>query len=290
MLRLTTNHQPQTTIGRVAVLEGLSAGDFLDCRAELLPAPADQGIVFLAGDETIRADIENYDWNEAAHTTSLVKGDYKVSTIEHLMSAINGLGIDNLTVSLRPCGIPFNDFSAESFSRALAAAGRRQLKQRRTVIEVTEEAEIKGEDGRYLRLRPGADGGLTVRAVSDFPLPIGRMEASFREGLSDYRQDVAWARSFIASPLGAAGKKWQRIRQRFPILPENPRESPLITYDRSGFLSPLRHPDEPARHKLLDLLGDLMLFGYPLSAEIEAYKPGHRFTAEAVRQLSVGLT
>ena len=138
-----------------------------------------------------------------------------------------------------------------------------------------------------IKFCPTQDDGLAIDVKIDFPDPIGKMHAEYRSEKTDYLKEISWARSFVASPLDGNGDKWERIRQIFPILPEDPTESPLITYDKDGYLTPLREPDELAYHKLLDFLGDISLLGCRLSGKIEVHKPGHRFTTETIDKLKM---
>jgi UDP-3-O-[3-hydroxymyristoyl] N-acetylglucosamine deacetylase len=275
MLKIEKSDKLQTTIANAVNLDGLSANDFKDCTAQLLPAPAGQGVVFETPRGTVPAGIDYLNRDEKRHTTSLKKGLACVRTVEHLLSAIHGMGIDNLTVRLNRCGIPFRDFSAEWFAQKLKR-----------------DKEFSFEDkkeGRWIKFWPSKTNCLSINVRIDFPQPIGKLQTDYHSEKTDYLRDVCWARSFVASPLDGNGDKWERVRQIFPILPEDPTESPLITYDQNGYLTPLRQQNEPASHKLLDFLGDISLLGYGLSGIIDVYKPGHSFTTNVIDKLKKSL-
>jgi UDP-3-O-[3-hydroxymyristoyl] N-acetylglucosamine deacetylase len=286
MIEIADSQQVQTTIARPVAMEGFTPSDGLPCACELQPAPADQGIVFTHAGQRLPATIAHFDENETRHTSTLRNGELQVQTVEHFLGAIRGCGIDNLTINLDSCGLPFQDFSAEFFVKYLTAAGVTELAARRRVARVKESFEITGADGRCLQLQPSAHDELEISCQIDFPTPLGRHTAYYHSGRTDFVKEIAWARSFICSPLGEDPDKWNRIRRLYPMLPEDPRAGGLIAYDQDGFLTPLRQADEPARHKLLDLIGDLSLLGYPLAGRLEAHRPGHRFTADCVRRLN----
>lgn len=281
-----SRHLQQTTIARPVSLEGFTPSDGLPCACELKPAPADQGIVFTHAGQSLPATIAYFDNSETRHTSTLANGDLRVQTVEHFLGAIRGCGIDNLTISLDSCGIPFQDFSAAFFVKHLRTAGLKRLSAKRRVARVMQAFDISGADGRRLEFQPGPDDGLEIVSRIDFPQPIGQHSAYYHSERTNFVEEIAWARSFMCSPLNDDPEKWNRIRQLYPMLPEDPRQGGLIAYDRNGFLTPLRQADEPARHKLLDLIGDLSLLGYPLAGRLEANRPGHRFTADCVRQLA----
>lgn len=279
--------QNQATIARPVRLCGISANDFRDCVAEIRPAPANHGIVFRTPQGPVRACIANLCRQERHHTTSLRNGEAHVRTVEHLLSALYGLGIDNAAIELKRCGIPFRDFSADWFCRLIVHAGVRELPERRRLAKITERETFFGPGGETAILSPTPHDRLTVECHIDFPDPIGKATVRYDSGDGNYADAVAPARSFMSSPLADGDSdKWERVRSIYPILPEDPSESPLITYTEGRFLTPLRFPNEPATHKLLDFLGDISLLGLRLAGRVEVYRPGHRFTAETVARMA----
>jgi len=280
------SRQYRATIARPVRLEGLSVLDFQPCSGELLPAPAGSGIVFEVGGVPIALKPENLVTGGPEHTTTLAAGGARVLTIEHFLAAVNAASIDDLLVRTGKRGLPLPDFSAAKYAEALAAAGRAELPAKRRVYRILREfsLDVPG-DGRRVEFRPVADGRLELEAVTVFGPPIGTQTAAYREGQSDFQSELAWARSFVPRPLDDAGDKWERVRRRYPVLPADPKDSPLLAFNAGGFITPLRRPDEPGRHKLVDLMGDLMLAGRRVAGGIRVIKPGHSFNAAIARRL-----
>jgi UDP-3-O-acyl-N-acetylglucosamine deacetylase len=275
----------QATLAKPAKLTGVSVRDFEPCYGEVLPAPDGHGIVFEIEGVRVPVSIRSF-IKGGPNTTTLSAGGATVVTVEHLLAALHGLDIDNVLVRLGPGGIPFKDFSAESFTEALLAAGRRELDAPRSVIAVTApfRVTVPGDD-RYAEFLPAEDGGFEVDSVTEFPGLVGRQTARFASGESDFARDLAWARSFCPRPIDQGGDRWARVRARYPILPEDPRESPMVAFSSDGYLTPLRQPNELACHKLLDFLGDILLCGHFMSARVKLYKSGHTFNAVSAREL-----
>jgi UDP-3-O-acyl-N-acetylglucosamine deacetylase len=285
-LKIVAASKNQTTIGRAVALKGFSSTDFKDCRACLLPGAIDQGIVFRIGGQVIPATIAHVRHGLGEHATVLEKNGIKIRSVAHLLSAIYGLGLDNLVIELEGDSVPLTDYSAKPFVHVLTAAGMEELDAPRNVAKVTKTMRFERPDGAFAIIKPARSLKLLAETVTDFPPPIGLQCCRFAEGRTDYAEEIAWARSFMRSPLDEAGDKWARVRAKFPVLPEDPTVSPLIVYDRNGYLTRLSDPEEPGRHKMLDLLGDLALLGRRLAAEVRIYKPSHEFTAEIVAALA----
>ncbi|MFA6604164.1 MAG: UDP-3-O-acyl-N-acetylglucosamine deacetylase [Patescibacteria group bacterium] len=276
--------EQETTLDRPVGLDGISVKG-KPCRAEILPASAGHGVVFdVAGvlvPATLAAVVPG-----SLHTTVIGAAGATVRTVEHLLAAFAGLGLDNALIKVGADGIPFHDFSAQYFAERLASGGRRALEARRQGIRINEPISFTEEDGaREVAFRPSVAGRAIAEAITEFPAPVGRQIARFVHGETDFSQEVAWARSFVRTPLDAAGDKWSRVRRIFPMLPDDPAKSPLIAFDGNGYLTPLRQPDELGRHKLLDFLGDYFLLGRRVIGEVRLLKPGHAFNVDTARRL-----
>jgi UDP-3-O-[3-hydroxymyristoyl] N-acetylglucosamine deacetylase len=284
-LNLTISNQKQRTISKQFTFEGQSLFSTETISMEILPASVNSGIYLNINGKIIPA-VADYLNSTELHTTSLAKDGESVLMIEHLSAAIYGLGIDNLEIRIRGNIVPAQDGSAGPFAEALTSTGIVEQEEYRKVVEVTEPIHFKQPEfeGRNAVLKPLKNSfKLTVNAT--FPDPIGTHIVTFKDGDS-FIDDVSWARTFLRSPLDLNDlRKWNDIRTVYKALPEDPRESPIITFTENEFLTPLKREDEPAVHKLLDTLGDLVLVGYRIHGDLNINIPGHKFTHQIAKEI-----
>jgi len=284
-LNLTTSNQKQKTISKQFTFEGQSLFSTETVSMEILPASINSGIYFNINGKIIPA-VADYLNSTQLHTTSLAKDGESVMMVEHLLAAVYGLGIDNLEIRMSGNVLPAQDGSAKPFAKALINAGIVEQEEYRKVVEVIEpihftQPEFKGRNAVLKSLKNSFK--LTVNAP--FPNPIGTHIVSFKDGDS-FIDDVSWARTFLRSPLDLNDlEKWNGIRTVYKALPEDPRESPIITFTEKEFLTPLKREDEPAVHKLLDTLGDLVLVGYRIHGDLNINMPGHKFTHQIAKEI-----
>lgn len=289
-VELVTAEKNQTTIKKAVWFKGFSAAHRKEGRVFFLPAGPNQGLVFKINHHVIPAEWPYLRRHHGLPTTILTNGQVDVRSVEHLLSAAYGLGVDNLTVELLCGSLPFLDFSAKSFVNVLLEAGLVELDEPRQVAKVTKTVRLETANGAFAVIQPNRGHRLVAETVADFPPPIGLQCCRYVEGRTIYEQEIAWARSFVRSPLDRGGSHWRRLRRLFPLLPEDPAVSPLIVHDERAFITKLATPDEPGRHELLDLIGDLTMLGHRLAADIRVYKPSHEFTGEIVTALAQRLS
>jgi UDP-3-O-[3-hydroxymyristoyl] N-acetylglucosamine deacetylase len=211
-------------------------------------------------------------------TVSSKDGGVRVDLIEHLLAAVGGLGVvAGLAIAVEGDELPLLDGGARRFAEALTALelprGRR--------LRVTRAARLSHGRSEY-RFSPGAVPGVLVEV--DFPAPVGRQHAAWDGDEGDFVARIAPARTFgwahELDALRAAGR----------AAAVDP--SAVIVFDERGTVAGFRPPapEEPARHKLLDLVGDLALYGGPPLGRVEAFAPGHTAShAVAVRALELGV-
>ncbi|MGA1372698.1 MAG: UDP-3-O-acyl-N-acetylglucosamine deacetylase [Pseudomonadales bacterium] len=260
----------QTTINRSVHAIGIGVHGAAKVRMTLRPAPENTGIVFVRsdrGDAVIEARAHRV--CDTLLSTSVGQGDVRVSTVEHLMSALWGLGVDNLIVELNGEELPILDGSAAPFVRLLKSVGLRRQSALRKFIRIRREIEVRHGDA-VARLRPFAGFLATYTFVADHPV-YNRYpkSASIDFGAVSYEDAVAGARSFgLMSELAAA----QAANRCLGSSLEN-----AVGIDDQGILNPegLRFDDEFVKHKVLDAIGDLYLLGGPLLGEFTGYKSGH---------------
>jgi UDP-3-O-[3-hydroxymyristoyl] N-acetylglucosamine deacetylase/3-hydroxyacyl-[acyl-carrier-protein] dehydratase len=275
------NHQQ--TIDKPVELSGrgLFTGEPSTLRFE--PAPADTGVVFVRNDQKppiqIPARVENV--AKRLRRTSIRNGSVQIETVEHCMSALAGLGIDNIYVCLNGSEVPSMDGSSRVFVEKLMEAGLRQLEKPREVFRVPETVRVT--DGPcYVMATPGNEGDDAMEIIYDLNYgsggPIGHQIHKFRLTRDEYQQQIAAARTFVlqqeADQFRAAGLGTHLTYQD------------ILVFGSDGPIeNELRFPDECVRHKVLDLIGDLFLFGKFIVGMIYARQSGHSLNHELVRRL-----
>jgi UDP-3-O-[3-hydroxymyristoyl] N-acetylglucosamine deacetylase len=234
------------------------------CRVRVRPADADSGIVIEAAGETFPAHSEFV--TDANRCTALGAAGVRVGTVEHLLAALAGLGVDNAVVSVEGPEAPILDGSALPWVEAIRAAG---MVDQASVARswAPKAAEVLSDGPSWYVAVPSAELLVTCVASFDHPL-LGTRAVSHDASPDGFVRDVAPARTF-----GFADEV-ERLREAGLALGGRLDNALVIYPDR--FSSPLRMPDEWARHKLLDLIGDLALAGVRIEASITAIRPSHR--------------
>ena len=249
-------------------------------RLALHPAGADSGIVFRRVDlhgKTVRATVGNV--VETRLATTLADGEARVSTVEHLMAAFAGFGIDNATVDVDAPELPILDGSAAPFVALIRKAGVADLDAPRRYLQV--ERTVSYEDGGAIaRLRP--HDGFRVEYTMDYDHPFftGQSQhAAVEFANGTFEREVSRARTF-GFLADVKTLRTQRLALGGSL--DN-----AIVVDDSGILNDdgLRYDDECVRHKILDVVGDLHLCGHPILGAFEGYRTGHAANNGVLRQL-----
>lgn len=284
-LKLKQSEERQRTIKNKFTFRGFSLFSGEDVKMTCESAIEDSGIEFCHKDVCIPA-LADYVKLMDVHTTALTKDGVDILTIEHLMAAIWGLGIDNLKITLSDSVVPAQDGSAEGFTKAFLKAGIIEQTNFRKIIEVDEPFTILQPEFENRFARFEKSDKLIIEASAPFSAPIGEHTINFEENPESFTKDISFARTFLRSPIDLNDlTKWNGIRSVFKALPEDPRKSPVVTFTADEFLTPLKKEDEPARHKTLDLIGDLALIGYRIHAKMTINEPGHKFTHLIVQEI-----
>lgn len=271
----------QQTLSKPAVVSGLGYWSGREVRVEFCPAPSDAGISFvrtdLAGTPRIPARIEHR--IETPLRTTLTYGGARVEMIEHVLAAVAGLGIDNCEIRVNQVEMPGLDGSALPFVEALLAAGITALDTPAVELLVRESARL-GDDQAWIEARPASGQGLSLRYRLDYrDLPsIGQQTIEFDITPEVFCRELAPCRTFIRK----AEAEWLR-QQGFA---KNVTTADVLVFDEHGPIdNELRFEDECARHKMLDLVGDLSLLGYRIVGWINSHCGGHRLNGELVKIL-----
>lgn len=258
---------------------GLHSGKPVDLR--LLPAEADTGICFERTDlDNAVVPLDAFLVQDTLMSSNLVKGDARVGTVEHLLSAIAAAGIDNLTIEVSAPEIPILDGSAAPFLDLILQAGIRQQDALKKFARICKTVEVKDGD-KWARLSP-FDGGFAMRFEIDFDhRAIAATPQTFVFSLSSaaFAAEVACARTF------GFLKDLEDLRRR--NLAQGGDLSNAIVLDDTQVINEggLQYPDEFVRHKTLDAIGDLYALGCPILGRFEAYKSGHKLNNALIRAL-----
>jgi UDP-3-O-[3-hydroxymyristoyl] N-acetylglucosamine deacetylase len=271
----------QRTLRQAVQAVGVGLHSGVRARLRILPAEPDTGIVFRRTDlpdpRPIPARIEYV--CDGTLATTLEREGQRVGTVEHLLAALAGLGIDNALVELDGPEVPILDGSAAPFVFLLRAAGMRELAAPRPCLELILPVEVV-EDGRRARLEPCPD--FEVSFTIDFDHPLGRGDcarASVTVDPESFAAEIARARTF------GFARDVEALRACGLILGGS-LDNAILLGERT-VLNPegLRRPDELVRHKILDAIGDLALLGALLRARYIGDRAGHRLNHRLLRSL-----
>jgi UDP-3-O-[3-hydroxymyristoyl] N-acetylglucosamine deacetylase len=253
---------------------GLHSGAPVTMR--LLPAPAGSGIVFR------RTDLDNFEIPaigrniaKVSYATSLMRQGVLISTTEHLLSSLIGMGVDNVIVELDNLELPILDGSAGPYVRAFQSAGIRTQRRRRETIRVLRPVEVR-EGEKFIGVYPGS--GYKIQYAIEFPAPIGHQSACIDLAAETYGSLIAPARTF-----GYKADE-QKLRDMGLIRGAGP-ENAIILGAGGPENGPLRFDDEYVRHKVLDLIGDLALAGRRIEGHVVAERAGHAMHTALVSRL-----
>ncbi|MHC4346940.1 MAG: UDP-3-O-acyl-N-acetylglucosamine deacetylase [Planctomycetota bacterium] len=274
-----TRTKQHTLAGPVTVSgKGLLLGE--DATITIHPAPPDHGIVFERTDVSPPVQIPALVQNIAsrARRTTLALSNTSIETIEHCMSALAGLCIDNVLIKVAGPEMPCGDGSAAPFADPIAEVGVIEQDAPRRVFRITEPILVEDGDAMIAAM-PSQEDELRVVYDLDYGSNshrIKRQIQTYASGNGDYRNDLGRARTYSLKEEAQA--LWDRGMCRH-LTPQDV----LVIGDDGPIDNEYRYDDEPVRHKIVDLLGDLYLVGCEVHGRLLAYKSGH----ELNRRLSV---
>jgi UDP-3-O-[3-hydroxymyristoyl] N-acetylglucosamine deacetylase len=271
----------QWTTRKQVSLEGVGLHSGKPGRVTLSPAPPNSGIVFqvTGHGEPIPAAPESV--VDSHYATTIGKNGTRVQTIEHLMAAAAGLGVDNLHVEVEGVEIPAADGSAKPFVALLMSAGRAQQSARRRPMSIPYPVHV-GTGARWIQIVPADRLRISYTLDNDHPA-IGTQVVSCVPTERSFVEEFAPARTYgFLKDLGTMRKNG---------LARGGSLENAVVVGKRGVLNGLRYRDEFVRHKILDLIGDLALLGRPLLGHVIARNGGHALNFELVQALqrAVGL-
>lgn len=270
----------QQSLEDAVVVEGIGLHSGAPARLFLRPAAPDTGIRFrrtdLPGRPEIAATVNNVTRTTLA--TTLGQNGVEVHTVEHLISALVGLGLDNVVVELEGPEVPIFDGSAGPFVRLIRDVG--------TVLQPVEkhawipQGPVRVEDGdKWIEIQPAEEYAIEFTLVyADVPA-IGTQHLTYQHSPEAYEAEIASARTF------GLMRDVETMRANGFALGGDAGNAVVVDHDRVLNSDGLRFPDEFVRHKVLDLVGDLGLIGGQLLGRVRAYKSGHTLNRLLVKEL-----
>ena len=294
----------QQTLNGEFTLKGKGLHTGLEIEATFLPAPENHGYKFQRidlPDQPVVDALAEY-VVETERGTVLAKGDVRVSTVEHALAALYAAGVDNCLIKVNAPELPILDGSAIAFSEAIDSVGLVEQSTDKNFYVVKRKIEVRDEKtGAHLTVLPGSDFSIDVMVSYDSPVLTNQYARL--ENVASFRSDIAASRTFVF------------VREVEPLLHANlikggDLDNAIVIYDKKlpqekldhiadlmgaphkdagelGYLNnrPLEFENEPARHKLLDVMGDVALIGRPLKGRIIACRPGHKINTTFAKQI-----
>lgn len=267
--------QFQRTIKKPITIEGIGLHSGDNVKIKLIPANKNEGINFIKNNVVIPAKI--YFAHSFEYSTTLYKDGVSVRTIEHLMAALYFTGIDNVYVELIGEELPILDGSSKGFVERIKEAGIKTLNEEKLYAVLEEPVKVEIED-KFIMAKPSNEIKITYQA--------------------NYNNDIIGNKSFTYIPYEKESYEGVYIARTYCFLEEveylkknglakgGSLENAVVFHNNQVINEEgLRFEDEPVRHKVLDLIGDLYLLGYPLVAEVYSFKGGHRLNAMLVKTL-----
>ena len=298
----------QHTLGNICTFEGKGLHTGRYARMSVEPAPADTGLRFLRTDLGPDAYVDALAENVSgtARSTSLSCGEASAVTVEHILSALTGMGVDNALIRLDNAEVPILDGSARLYAEAFGKAGIVPQDAPRRMLGLAREVEVRDErSGAWVRAVPSDRPEISITV--DFGSRVLGVQSASWTPETDYASEIAPCRTFVffheIEFLARQGFVKGGDIDNAIVNIEHPvtREQveglcarmglPPMTCTEEGYLDNLKlhFPDECGRHKLLDIIGDLRLAGGWVNASITAFKPGHTINAQAAKEIRKAL-
>ncbi|HON00251.1 MAG TPA: UDP-3-O-acyl-N-acetylglucosamine deacetylase [Acidobacteriota bacterium] len=257
----------QYTIEQPITLKGVGLHSGCRVSVTLRPAPPDTGVVFRRVDlQGFRIEAHRRWVARAVLATNLMKRGVLISTVEHLLSALAGCGVDNVWVDIDSLELPILDGSALPWVEAVRSAGLQRQSAERSYYVI--QREIRVEDGdRWITLEPAPEFSVEYTIEFSHSL-IGRQSLELAVTPGSYREEIAFARTF------GFYAEVEDLRRK-GLIRGGSLENAIVLTPEGLLGGALRAPDEFVRHKVLDLIGDVSLAGAPVVGRIRAYRAGH---------------
>jgi UDP-3-O-[3-hydroxymyristoyl] N-acetylglucosamine deacetylase / 3-hydroxyacyl-[acyl-carrier-protein] dehydratase len=267
----------QHTVSKTASFSGTSLHTGEKVSLKLHPAPVDHGIRFkrkdLQDEPTIDARIDNLKTVERA--TTIGEGSVRVHTVEHVLAALSGMGVDNAIVEMDANEPPIGDGSAQPYVDLIKRAGVTTQEERRKFFDVREPVHVESKTGALLVLLP--DEKFRISCTQAGPNNRFAQYLSTEVTSAVFEREIAPARTFVFY------EDVEPLMEKNLIKGGSLENAIVVRGDAVLSKEPLRFPDEFVRHKMLDIIGDLALIGRRIRGHLVAVKPGHAVNADLAR-------
>jgi len=291
--------EKQRTIKKVTSVKGTGLHTGNEVTLTFNPAPAGHGLKFrrtdLEGQPIIEADVDNV--VDTSRGTSLQQNGADINTCEHVLAAVRGMGLDNLIIDLTQSEPPIMDGSSKYFVEALMEAGYVEQDAEREYIEIDSNIIFTDDENKVELIAIPSDT-FKVSVMINFETRVLGTQYALMENLSEFKEEISDSRTFVflheleyllSNNLIKGGDLSNAIVFVNRVVSQDELDrladlfhKPRVNVMQDGILNnlELHHRNEPARHKLLDVVGDLTLIGKPLKAHIIARRPGHAANVE----------
>jgi UDP-3-O-[3-hydroxymyristoyl] N-acetylglucosamine deacetylase len=261
----------QRTLSRVVEITGDGLHSGVAATVRILPAPAESGFVFVRTDlGGVEIPASHAHVRNSSLATTLARGSASVATVEHLLAALHGLGVDNARIEVEGPEVPILDGSAAPFVEAILDGGLQVQPVARRAVVLRRPTSVKQGDRTVLAV-PASE--FRISYAIDFPHPaIGYQAVTLRVDEKVFASSIAAARTFCLL-------KDVRTMQASGLALGGSLENAVVLGE-TGVLNALRFEDEFVRHKILDAIGDLALVGYPVIGHLVAHRAGHALHTE----------
>ena len=294
----------QLTLNGEFTVKGKGLHTGLEIEATFLPAGENHGYKIqrtdLEGEPVIDALAENV--TDTARGTVLARGDVKVSTVEHALAALYAAGVDNCLIRVNGPEIPILDGSARVFSQEIDRVGLQEQTADKNYYVVKRKIEVRDpKTGAHLTVLPDSD--FSVDVMISYDSPVLANQFARLENMADFEQEISGSRTFVfvreIEPLLNANLIKGGDLDNAIVIHDRKMEQSTLDHisdlmgiehkkvDQLGYINnrPLEFENEPASHKLLDVLGDTSLIGRPLKGRIIACRPGHKINTTFAKQI-----
>ncbi|MDE5602360.1 MAG: UDP-3-O-acyl-N-acetylglucosamine deacetylase [Helicobacter sp.] len=267
----------EQTLKKAIEIVGIGLHKGVPVKMRLEPLPENSGIHFFRNDVGVNIPLKPESVVDTTMATVIAKDGYRVSTIEHLLSAVHSYGIDNLRIVLDNEEVPIMDGSSIGYCMLLEEAGIEQQNSNKKILRIKKPIEVKDND-KFVRLEPNKE--CIFDFSIHFPHPaIGTQKYKFRFSTKRYKEEIARARTF------GFLKEVQYLRSKGLALGGSLDNA--IVLDENGILNQggLRYKEEFVRHKILDAIGDMSLLGIPLLGAYISYAGSHKLNHLLTKKL-----
>ncbi|HEX8175000.1 MAG TPA: UDP-3-O-acyl-N-acetylglucosamine deacetylase [Pyrinomonadaceae bacterium] len=268
----------QTTLASSVETSGVGLHTAVPVVVKLAPAPPDTGYIFRRTDLGGFEIPANVEWvAHCSYATTLMRTGVMLSTVEHLLAALRGAGLDNAFIEVDNLEVPIMDGSSEAFTELVERAGIIEQSLARRALLVRERISVE-QGNRSISVEP-ADG-FQIDCMIDFAHPligVQRLHIDLSNGA--FNREITGARTFGFT------EEVEALRRANLIRGGSLENAIVLTPEGMLNESPLRYPDEFVRHKILDIVGDLALLGMPLLGRVRAERSGHILHAQLMTKL-----